>query len=90
MEVLEQRTIAARVGTVAVEVHADRPARRTALTAARLVGERRQVGLLDGRRRHGRSSYHYVLERVIFGPIGFKSLGSYEWHFTASARPMSA
>jgi hypothetical protein len=45
--------IAARVGTVAVEVDADRTTAAAARTAARLVGERRQFSVLDGRRRHG-------------------------------------
>jgi hypothetical protein len=49
--------IAARLGTVTIEVHADQAVVPAATAAGAHVGERREVGLLDGRGRHGRV-YH--------------------------------
>jgi hypothetical protein len=45
--------VAARVRAVAVEVDADQAAVPAAGAAGAQVGERREVGLLDGRGRHG-------------------------------------
>jgi hypothetical protein len=44
--------IAARLGTVAIEVDADRPATAAARTASALVRERREGSLVDGRGGH--------------------------------------
>jgi hypothetical protein len=44
--------IAARLRAVAIEVHADQAAVPAAGAAGAHVGERRQIGFLDGRGRH--------------------------------------
>ncbi len=49
--------IAARLGTVTIEVHPDQAAVPAASAAGAHVGERREVCFLDGRGRHGRV-YH--------------------------------
>src|SRR5262245_24569752 len=50
--------IAARLGTVAIEVDADQPAVAAPDAARIAVREGREVGLLDGRGRHARAIYH--------------------------------
>ena len=50
--------IAARAGAFMIEVDADRPAAAALRTGRGLVGERRQVGLVDGGGRDGRAIYH--------------------------------
>jgi len=47
--------IAARLGALVVEVHADQSPAATACAAGALVRERREVGLLDGRGHHART-----------------------------------
>jgi hypothetical protein len=50
--------VAARAGAFVVEVNADRSAAAALRTGRGLVGERRQVGRVDGGGRDGRAIYH--------------------------------
>jgi len=51
--------ITARLGTVAVEVDANQAAVATARATRVVVREGREVGLLDGRGRHGTLVYQW-------------------------------
>src|SRR5262245_58884947 len=84
--------VAVRVGAVAVEVGADRPALTAAPVDRALVRQRRKIGLLDGRGRHGRV-YHAsepVRARTSSGPARGEAETKPAAVFKKSAPPVFA